>query len=124
MKVPITPHHLEYRYSAPPPKIIALGSFSRVSRLRVEGLSKSPQSNGRLGTIQREVEGGGLRVVLNQDGKMLTLKSENLVEVHQGQKGRVTSSFAGMDTAMRQRTYGRGGGSDEQHMLVYNFCAP
>ena len=28
MKVPITPHHLEYRYYAPPPTIIALDSFS------------------------------------------------------------------------------------------------
>jgi len=28
MKVPITPHHLKYRYYATPPIIIALGSFS------------------------------------------------------------------------------------------------
>jgi len=28
MKIPITPHNLEYRYYAPPPIIIAPGSFS------------------------------------------------------------------------------------------------
>jgi len=31
MKVPITPHHLEYRYYALPPTIVALGSFSPVN---------------------------------------------------------------------------------------------
>jgi len=93
-------------------------------RVRVEGLSKSPQYNGRLGTIQRDVEGGRLRVVLEQDGKVLSLKRENLVEVQQGQDGRVASNRAGKHTATQQRTCDRGGGGDEQLMLVYNVCAP
>jgi len=33
MKVPIAPHHLEYCYYAPPPIVIALGSFSRPIQL-------------------------------------------------------------------------------------------
>jgi len=46
-------------------------------RVRMEGLSKLSQYNGQLGTIEREVEGGRLRVVLDQDGKVLSLKRES-----------------------------------------------
>ena len=93
-------------------------------RVRVEGLSKSPQYNGQFGTIQREVEGGRLRVVLDQDGKVLSLKRENFVEVQPGQEGLVASNRAGQNTATQQRSYDRSGGGDEQLMLVYNVCAP
>jgi len=94
-------------------------------RVRVEGLSNSPQYNGRLGTIQREVEGGRLRVVLDQDGKVLSLRRENLVEVQQGQEGRGASNRVGKNTATQQRASDRGGGEDKQRkMLVYNVCAP
>ena len=48
-------------------------------RMRVEGLSESPQYNCQLSTIEREAEGGRLRVVLDQDGKVLSLKRENFV---------------------------------------------
>ena len=96
-----------------------------VMRVRVEGLSKSPHYNGRLGTIQRELEGGRLRVVLDQDCQALSLKRENLVEVQQGKEGRVVSiSRAGKLTASQERTYGQGGGGHKQLMLVYNVCAP
>ena len=43
--------------------------------VRVEGLSKSPKLNGRIGTIQSEMEGGRMRVVLDQDGKVLSSAS-------------------------------------------------
>jgi len=96
-----------------------------VMRVRVDGLSKSPRYNGCLGTIQREVEGGRLRVVLDQDGKVLNLKPENLVEVRQEQEACVaSSSHAGNHTATQQRTCGEGGSGDKQLMLVYNVCAP
>jgi len=96
-----------------------------VMRVRVDGLSKSPRYNGCLGTIQREVEGGRLRVVLDQDGKVLNLKPENLVEVRQEQEACVaSSSHAGKRTATQQRTCGEGGSGDKQLMLVYNVCAP
>jgi len=98
--------------------------YSEDSRVRVEGLSKSPQYNGQLGTIQREVEGGRLRVVLDQDGKVLSLKRENLVEVQQGQDGHVASNCAGNNTATSQRSNNRCGGGDVHLMLVYNVCAP
>jgi len=93
-------------------------------RVRVEGLSKSPLYNGRLGTIQREVVGGRLRVVLDEDGKVLSLKRENLVEVQQGQEERVASSRAGDHTATQQRTCGQGGKGNLQPMLIYNVSAP
>jgi len=93
-------------------------------RVRVEGLSKSPQYNGQLGTIECELEVGRLRVVLDQDGKVLSLKRENLVEVQPGQEGRVESNGACQHTATQQRSYDRGGVGDEQLMLVYNVCAP
>jgi len=63
-------------------------------------------------------------VVLDQDGKVLSLKRENLVEVQQGQEGQVASNRAGKHTATQQRSYDRGSGGDEQRMLVYNVCAP
>jgi len=63
-------------------------------RVRVEGLSESPQYNGQLGTIECELEVGRLRVVLDQDGKVFSLKRENLVEVQPGQEGRVESNGA------------------------------
>jgi len=63
-------------------------------------------------------------VVLDQDGKVLSLKRENLVEVQQGQEGQVASNRAGKHTATQQRSYNRGSGGDEQRMLVYNVCAP
>ena len=56
-------------------------------RVRVEGLSELPQYNGQIDTIEREVEGGSLRVVLDQDGEVLSLKRENFVEVQPGQEG-------------------------------------
>jgi len=93
-------------------------------RVRVEGLSRSPQYNGQLGTIEREVEGGRLRVVLDQDGKVLSLKRENFVEVQPGQEGHAASNRAGKHTATQQRSYDRGGAGDKQLMLVYNVCAP
>ena len=93
-------------------------------RVRVEGLSKSPQYNGRLGTIHHEVEGSRLCVVLDEDGKVLSLKRDNLVEVQQGQDGRVASKRAGNYTVTQQRSYAQGGDSDQQLMLVYNVCAP
>jgi len=92
--------------------------------VRVEGLSKSPHYNGQLGTIEREVDGGRLRVVLDQDGNVLSLKRENLVEVQQGQDGHVASNCASKNTATQQRSYDRSSGGDEQRMPVYNFCAP
>jgi len=75
----------------------------------------------QLGTISREVEGGRLRVVLDQDGKVLRLKRENPVEVQQGQEGNVASNRAGKHTATQHRTCARDGDGDEQLMLVYNF---
>ena len=47
MKVPITPHHLEYRYYAPPPIIIALGSFSHciLASADASGYSEGPRQN-------------------------------------------------------------------------------
>ena len=95
-----------------------------VMRVRVEGLSKTPQFNGQLGTISREVEDGRLRVVLNQDGKVLSLKCENLVEVQQEQEGNVASNRAGKHTATQHRTCAWDGDGDEQLMLVYNIYAP
>jgi len=95
-----------------------------IMRVRVEGLSKLSQYNGQLGTIEREVEGGRLRVVLDQDGKVLSLKRENLVEIQPGQEGHVASNRTGKHTATQQRFYDRGGVGDEQLMLVYNVCAP
>ena len=92
--------------------------------MRVEGLSKSPQYNGRLGTIQGEVEGGRLRVVLDQDRKVLSLKRENLVEIQQGQDGCVASSHAGKHTAIHQKTCGRGTSGDKMPILVYNVHTP
>jgi len=93
-----------------------------VMRVRVEGLSDSPQYNGQLGTIQREVEGGRLRVATDQDGKVLSLKRKNLVEVQPGHDGHVESKCAGKHTALQQRSYDRSGSGDG--MLVYNVCAP
>ena len=93
-------------------------------RVRVKGLSKLPEYNGRLGMIQCEVEGGRLRVVLDQDGKVLSLKRENLVEVQQGQDGHVESNRAEKHMATHQRFSNRDGGGDEQLVLVYNVCAP
>jgi len=93
-------------------------------RVRVEGLSKSPQYNGRIGTIQGEVEGGRLRVVLDQDGKVLSLKRENLVEAQQGQDRRLASSHADKHTTIQQRTRGRGSRGNEQHMCMFNVNAP
>jgi len=55
-------------------------------RVRVEGLSKSPQYNGLLGTIRGEVD-GRLRVVLDQDDKVLSLKRENLVSIEEPPEG-------------------------------------
>ena len=92
--------------------------------MHVEGLSKSPQYNDRLGTIQGEVEGGRLRVVLDQDCKVLSLKRENLVEIQQGQDGCVASSHAGKHTAIHQKTCGRGSSGDKLPILVYNVHAP
>jgi len=64
-------------------------------------------------------------VVLDQDGEVLSLKRENLVEIQQGKEGRVASSSrAGKLTATQKRTYGQGGGGHKQLMLVYNVCAP
>ena len=88
-------------------------------RVCVEGLSKSPQYNGRLGTIQREVEGSRLCVVLDQDGKVLSLKRENLVEVQ-----REALSRAGKLTAMQHKTCGWKSCGDEQPILMYNMHAP
>ena len=93
-------------------------------RVRVEGLSESPQYNGQHGTIQREAEDGRLRVVLDQDGKVLSLKRENFVEVQPGQEGHAASNRAGKHTATLQRSYDRDGGGDEQFTLMYNVCAP
>ena len=56
-------------------------------RVRVKGLSKSPQYNGLIGTIQGGVEGGRMRVVLDQTGKVLSLKRENLLEEPTGDGG-------------------------------------
>ena len=56
-------------------------------RVRVQGLSKSPQYNGLIGTIQGGVEGGRMRVVLDQTGKVLSLKRENLLEETTGDSG-------------------------------------
>jgi len=88
-------------------------------RVRVEGLSKSPQYNGRLGTIQSEVEGGRLRVLLDQDRKVLSLKREHLVEIQQGQDGCVASSHAGKHTAIHQKSCGRGSSGDKLPILVW-----
>ena len=55
--------------------------------VRVEGLSKSPQYNGLIGTIQDGVEGARMRVVLDQTGKVLSLKFENLLEEPTGDGG-------------------------------------
>jgi hypothetical protein len=73
-------------------------------RVGVEGLSKSPQYNGRIGTIQGEAGGGRLQVVLDQDGKVLSLKRENLFEAQHGQDRRVAYSRAGKHTAIQQTT--------------------
>jgi len=61
-------------------------------------------------------------VVLDRDGKVLSLK--NLVEARQWQDRRVSSSQAVKDTAIQQKTCGRGGSGDEHHMRVYNVTAP
>ena len=56
-------------------------------RVRIMGLSRSPQYNGLTGTIQGGVEGGRMRVVLDQTGKVLSLKRENLLAEMTGDSG-------------------------------------
>jgi len=63
-------------------------------------------------------------VVLDQGGKVLSLKRENLVEIQHGQDGLVASNCAGKRTATQQRSYDQRCGGDEQLILVYNVCAP
>ena len=51
-------------------------------RVRVEGLSKWPHYNGLFARVERSLEGGRYRVVLEeQDAKVLSLKAHNLIPV-------------------------------------------
>ena len=50
-------------------------------RVRVEGLSKSPHYNGLFARVEVRLEGGRYRVVMEQGGKVLSLKADNLVVV-------------------------------------------
>ena len=51
------------------------------TRVRVQGLSKSPQYKDLVGAITGEGEGGRWQVVLEKDGRAVSLKGENLVPV-------------------------------------------
>ena len=57
-------------------------------RVRVERLSKSPQYNGLIGTIQVGVARGRIRVVFDQTGKVLSLKREKFLEEMTGDSGK------------------------------------
>ena len=47
-------------------------------RVRVEGLSKSPHYNGLFARVEVRLEGGRYRVVLEADGKVLSVNADNL----------------------------------------------
>jgi hypothetical protein len=49
--------------------------------VRVEGLSKAPHYNGLFARVEARLEGGRYRVAMEQGGKVLSLKADNLVVV-------------------------------------------
>ena len=50
-------------------------------RVQVEGLSKAPHYNGLFARVEVRLEGGRYRVAMEQGGKVLSLKADNLVVV-------------------------------------------
>jgi hypothetical protein len=61
-------------------------------RVRVRGLVKSPQYNGLVGTVEGEAPGDRFKVVLDEGGKELSLKNENLVAVEESRACRACSA--------------------------------
>ena len=55
-----------------------LGAFALGARVVVQGLRSSAQYNSRVGKVTGQAPGGRLSVELESDGKVLSLKSENL----------------------------------------------
>ena len=50
-------------------------------RVRVEGLISKPEYNGLFARVEMLREGGRYRVVMEQGGKVLSLKRDNLMPV-------------------------------------------